>query len=415
LSSKSAFDAVNRAAKRGFMLIAAALVLALSLSWLTGRLFITKPFEMMTDAVRAWRRGNYLARINLPGSPGELGLLANAFNDLMDDVAERQQALQASEERARLALDAGHMGTWWYDHKKKTGGWSSQAAFLLGLPAEQRTVEVSDWRAVVHPDDLEKALEKLRMAVLGNGDYEDEYRIRYPNGEVRWINSKGRVFIDSHRKPVYFVGIFQDITDRKRSEDQQRFFLDELNHRVKNTLATVQSIAAQTLRSASGPASFKEAFEGRLLALSKTHDLLTRNAWRDANLYDIAKQELAPYRRNQDEKVLLEGPNVKLPARYAINFGLVLHELVTNAAKYGALSTASGHLDVKWSLIPDPDGRTHLHFHWRETGGPPVEMPKHQGFGSRLIKRSVEGELAGRVAVDFPPDGVCYDISVPLP
>jgi PAS domain S-box-containing protein len=415
LSSKSAFEAINRTAKRGFMLIGAALVLALSLSWLTSRAFITKPFETMTDAVRAWRRGNYRARIDLPGSPGELGLLASAFNDLMDDVAERQKALQASEERARLALDAGQMGTWWYDHHKKIGGWSSQAAVLLGLPPEQKSVGIDDWRALVHPDDLERALEKLRAATQGSGDYEDEYRVLHPNREVRWINSRGRVFLNSEKKPVYFVGIFQDITNRKMAEDQQRFFLDELNHRVKNTLATVQSIAAQTLRSASSPANFKEAFEGRLLALSKTHDLLTRNAWRDANLHDIAKQELAPYRKNHDDRIVIEGPRVNLPARYAINLGLVLHELVTNAAKYGALATPTGQLDLKWSANGTSDGPLQLHLHWVEAGGPPVEPPKRQGFGSRLISRSIEGELSGSVAIDFAPTGIRYDISVPLP
>jgi PAS domain S-box-containing protein len=415
LSSKAAFEAINRTAKRGFMLIGAALVLALSLSWLASRAFIAKPFETMTDAVRAWRRGNYRARIDLPGSPGELGLLANAFNDLMDDVAERQKALQASEERARLALDAGQMGTWWYDHKKKIGGWSSQAAVLLGLPPEQKTVTVEEWRKLVHPEDLDRALAKLRTAAQGSGDYEDEYRILHPNGEVRWIDSRGRVFLNSYRRPVYFVGVFQDITGRKVAEDQQRFFLDELNHRVKNTLATVQSIAAQTLRSAPNPASFKEAFEGRLLALSKTHDLLTRNAWRDANLHDIAKQELAPYRKNHDDRIVMEGPRVNLPSRYAINLGLVLHELVTNAAKYGALSSPSGRLDVKWSANGAADGPPKLHLHWVEEGGPPVEPPKRQGFGSRLISRSIEGELSGQVAIDFAPTGIRYDIFVPLP
>ncbi|GEO14995.1 sensor histidine kinase [Microvirga aerophila] len=415
LSSKSAFEAINRTAKRGFMLIGAALVLTLSLSWLTSRAFITKPFETMTDAVRAWRRGNYRARIDLPGSPGELGLLASAFNDLMDDVAERQKALQASEERARLALDAGQMGTWWYDHHKKIGGWSSQAAVLLGLPPEQKSVSIDDWRALVHPDDLERALEKLRAATQGSGDYEDEYRVLHPNREIRWINSRGRVFLNSEKKPIYFVGIFQDITNRKMAEDQQRFFLDELNHRVKNTLATVQSIAAQTLRSASSPANFKEAFEGRLLALSKTHDLLTRNAWRDANLHDIAKQELAPYRKNYDDRIIVEGPKVNLPARYAINLGLVLHELVTNAAKYGALATPTGQLDLKWTANGTADGPLQLHLHWVEAGGPPVEPPKRQGFGSRLISRSIEGELSGSVAIDFAPTGIRYDISVPLP
>ncbi|MCB5176135.1 sensor histidine kinase [Microvirga lenta] len=415
LSSKAAFRTINQASRRGFMLIAAALILALSLSWLISRTFITKPFDMMTDAVRAWRRGNYLARINLPGSPGELGVLANAFNDLMDDVAERQKALQASEERARLALDAGHMGTWWYDHLRGAGGWSSQSAALLGLPPEKTTITIPEWRELVHPDDVDSVFDKLRAAVQGKGEYEDEYRVRHPGGEVRWINAKGRVFFNSQGKPVYFVGIFQDVTDRKQAEDQQRFLLDELNHRVKNTLATVQSIAAQTLRSAGNSAGFKEAFEGRLLALSKTHDLLTRNSWRDADLHDLARQELAPYRRNGDDRAVIEGPKVNLPARYAINFGLVLHELVTNAAKYGALSTPSGQVEVTWSVIADPERPKQLRLHWSERGGPLVEKPKRQGFGSRLIRRSIEGELSGYVVINFAPTGVSYDVSVPLP
>ncbi|RDI58915.1 sensor histidine kinase [Microvirga subterranea] len=415
LSSKSAFETINKAATRGFMLIAAGLVLSLSVSWLLGRAFITRPFEIMTDAVRAWRRGNYLARIELPGSTGELGVLAHAFNDLMDDVAERQKALQASEERARLALDAGHMGTWWYDHLKGMGGWSSQAALLLGLPPEKTTVTIEEWRELVHPDDVETVFAKLRGAVQGDGEYEDEYRVRHADGETRWINSKGRVFFNSARKPVYFVGIFQDVTARKRAEDQQRFLLDELNHRVKNTLATVQSIAAQTLRSADGPASFKEAFEGRLLALSKTHDLLTRKSWREADLHELVKQELAPYRKSRDERVFVRGPNVDLPARYAINFGLVLHELVTNAAKYGALSSPSGRLEVTWTVIENTERPPQLRLHWRESGGPPVEKPKRQGFGSRLIRRSIEGELAGYIVISFAPTGVSYDLSVPLP
>jgi PAS domain S-box-containing protein len=415
LSSKAAFVTINRAANRGFMLIAAGLILSLSVSWLLSRAFITRPFEMMTDAVRAWRRGNYLARIDLPGSPGELGLLANAFNDLMDDVAERQKALQASEERARLALEAGHMGTWWYDHVKGVGGWSSQAALLLGLPPERTTVTVSEWRELVHPDDVDEVFEKLRNAVSGDGDYEDEYRVQHSSGEIRWISAKGRVFFNSARKPVYFVGIFQDITARKRAEDQQRFLLDELNHRVKNTLTTVQSIATQTLRSATGPASFKEAFEGRLLALSKTHDLLTRNSWREADLHDLAKQELAPYRKSHDDRVVVDGPAVNLPARYAINLGLVLHELVTNAAKYGALSSPSGHVALTWSIVDHSDRPPQLRLHWSESGGPPVEKPKRQGFGSRLIRRSIEGELAGYIVINFAPVGVSYDVSVPLP
>jgi two-component sensor histidine kinase len=240
------------------------------------------------------------------------------------------------------------------------------------------------------------------------------YRIRQPNGNIRWINSRGRVFIDAKKNPVYFIGIIQDVTEQKQADEQQRFFLDELNHRVKNTLTTVQSIASQTLRTTDNPAQFREAFEGRLLALSKTHNLLTRKSWREADLREIAEQELAPYRKPGDERVVLNGPDVNLPARYAINLGLVLHELVTNAAKYGALSANSGHLDVTWSVLELEDRPPQLRISWTESGGPPVAPPKRQGFGSRLIKRSVEGELGGYMTLNFAETGVSYDICVPL-
>lgn len=411
---KAAFDTVNRAARRGFMLIAAALLLALSLSSLTSRAFITKPFEAMTDAVRAWRRGNYHARINPRGAPTELRILARAFNDLMDDVAERQRALQASEEQARLALEAGHMGTWWYDHVTGLGGLSTQAALLLGLPAEKTTITVPEFRSIVHPDDIDRVLGKMRAAVTGDGHYEDEYRVCPPGEEVRWLNAKGRVFLDAQNRPATFVGIFHDITERKRAESQQKVLLGELNHRVKNTLATVQSIASQTLRATPDLSKFKEAFEGRLMALSKTHDLLTRSSWREAYLRDIAEQELAPYRKKGDERVIIDGPHVRLSARYAINFGLVLHELVTNAVKYGALSSPSGIIELVWALSEDEQHRSLLHLRWKERNGPPTQVPKHKGFGSRLIQRSIEGEMAGKMTLDFHPAGIAYDFLIPL-
>jgi PAS domain S-box-containing protein len=414
LSTKAAFASINQAARRGFMLIAAALILALSLSALLSRVFITKPFEIITSGIQAWRRGDYQARIGLPRKSGEFTILSKAFNDLMDDVAERQQALQVSEERARLALEAGHMGTWWFDPDKRVGGWSSQAAAMVGMSEGATTMDPKEWQAILHPEDVERVVEKWRDAVRNRGDYEDEYRVRSSDGSIRWIYSRGKVFLDTQKRPIYFVGIFHDITERKNAEEQQRFFLDELNHRVKNTLTTVQSIASQTLRTTESPAQFKEAFEGRLLALSKTHNLLTRKSWREAELRDVAEQELAPYRKQGDERVVLTGPDVRLPARYAINLGLVLHELVTNAAKYGALSTNAGRLEVTWSVMEGADRPKQLRIHWTETGGPPVAPPKRQGFGSRLIRRSIEGELGGYMVLNFAESGVAYDISVPL-
>lgn len=414
LSTEAAFRDINKAANRGFLLIGAALILALSLSWLTSHTFITRPFEIVTDAIREWRRGDYRNRIDLRRTPGELALVASAFNDLLDDVTVRERDLSVSEERARLALEAGHMGTWWYDRQRSIGGGSSQAATLLGLPPDKTTTTLQEWRSIVHPDDVDAVFTKFRAASQTEGDYEDEYRILWPNGEIRWINSRGRSFLDPERKPAYFVGVIQDVTSRKEAEEQQRFLLDELNHRVKNTLATVQSIASQTLRSSPDPASFKAAFEGRLLALSKTHDLLTRNSWRAANLRDIVEQELAPYRKKGDERATIEGPNVRLPARHAINLGLILHELVTNAAKYGSFANSTGRIKLRWTIRPNDEGVPRLNLHWQEAEGPLVHSPRREGFGSKLIRRSIEGELAGTLAVDFASSGVVYDISVPL-
>jgi two-component sensor histidine kinase len=183
---------------------------------------------------------------------------------------------------------------------------------------------------------------------------------------------------------------------------------------VKNTLATVQSIASQTLRSTSEPKRFRDAFESRLLALSKTHDLLTRNGWREADLSAIVEQEFIPYRREMNDRIAASGPKVSLPARAAINLGLVVHELTTNAAKYGALSVPQGRLDLGWSVRTDAAGEAELHLSWQERDGPTVAEPTRKGFGSKLLQRSVEGELNGRVVLRFAPSGLTCDIHVPL-
>ncbi|WP_297512361.1 sensor histidine kinase [uncultured Caulobacter sp.] len=204
-------------------------------------------------------------------------------------------------------------------------------------------------------------------------------------------------------------GIFvegSDMTERVLANQRQRLLLDELNHRVKNTLATVQAIAQQTLRGATTPESFAAAFESRLLALSQTHNALTDSQWAGAGLRQILIQELGPYGA---ERVSLDGPDVHLPARVALSLGMVFHELATNAAKYGALSNA-GRLALTWSVTEDEN----LVFEWRETGGPPARRPERRGFGSRLIERSISGELRGRIDTDYGSTGLVVRFDVPL-
>jgi PAS domain S-box-containing protein len=412
ISSKIAFSAINAAAKRGFLLITAAFLLAISISGLAGRAFVAKPVQRMIAAIRGWQQGNYDARIALSPRSGELGIVAAAFNDLMDDVARRQAALQESEARGRLALAAGKMGTWWFDPLSRESNWSREAAELLGLPPGHVSSNAMELRDLIHPEDLAAAKEAFDKAVRG-GEYEAEFRIRHPDGTYRWLNGRGRMFFGPDGRPGNMLGILQDITGRKQAEEQLRLLLDELNHRVKNTLATVQSIATQTLRT-SDPAQFRDNFESRLLALSKTHDLLTRNAWREADLRTLIEQELAPYGREREDRIALAGSDVSLPARAVINLGLVVHELVTNAAKYGALSVPQGKLEVTWSLAQSSEPGIDLTIHWRESGGPPVRPPGRHGFGSRLIHRSVEGELSGRVLMEFRPSGLVGQLTIPV-
>ena len=169
----------------------------------------------------------------------------------MDDVARRQSELQDSEAKARLALEAGHMGTWWFDLVRGNGEWSDQTAQLLGRVNQPRTATIGDWSKAIHPDDRNAVRATVQTAMRGSGDFEAEFRV--PGDGERWLDSRGRVLFDQDRRPVRIIGVVHDITARKQAEAQQRLLLDELNHRVKNTLATVQSIAGQTLRSTSQP------------------------------------------------------------------------------------------------------------------------------------------------------------------
>jgi two-component sensor histidine kinase len=185
--------------------------------------------------------------------------------------------------------------------------------------------------------------------------------------------------------------------------------LNELNHRVKNTLAIVQGIASQTFRNADVPAAVRNSFEARLLALASVHDVLTHENWDSAQLRDMVTVSLRPHGGDDEGRFSIRGPNLRMKPRGAVALGLALHELCTNAIKYGALSQPSGHVKVSWSINEDT-----LCFEWQESGGPPVTAPAQKGFGSRLIERALSVELNCEVALDFASDGIVCRIVAPL-
>ena len=269
------------------------------------------------------------------------------------------------------------------------------------------------WSEAVHPDDAAATIKAWEAAVEARGTFSFEHRVRRHDGVWRQFSINARPVLGPDGVVSEWVGVHADITDARRAEERRKLLLDELNHRVKNSLATVQSIAMHTLGSAESPAAFNREFNERLMALSQAHNLLTRGDWLGANLRDVITQELAPYRGADGSRISLSGGDVHLDPKETLALGMALHELATNAAKYGALSADSGLVDVLWESRQEGAGRS-LRLVWTESGGPPVDPPRRRGFGSRLIERGLSHELSARSVLNFHPDGLECVIDFPL-
>jgi two-component sensor histidine kinase/integral membrane sensor domain MASE1 len=211
-----------------------------------------------------------------------------------------------------------------------------------------------------------------------------------------------------------FQAAQQEIAARTAAEAQQKLLLDELNHRVKNTLATVQSISAQTLRSSTTMEAFHEAFEGRLMAISEAHNLLSRENWRGLMLEDLVRRELAPYGAEDANRISIRGPQVWLPPSTALAFGMAVHELAANAARHGALAIGSGRVALSWS-VEGSGADARLKLTWEESGGPPVAPPLRRGFGTRMIDALVRQDLRGEIERRYEPSGLVCTITCPAP
>jgi PAS domain S-box-containing protein len=263
-----------------------------------------------------------------------------------------------------------------------------------------------------HPEDIDADRQAFQKQVVGELQfYSIEKRFVRPDGRTIWISVRSSPVRTAEGTLLYVVRVVQDITERKNAERRQKLLVDELNHRVKNTLATVQSLASQTSRSAPSPKEFSRAFEGRLIALSKAHDQLTRHHWENAELRSLLSGSLAPYAAASD-RVVLRGEDVVLRPRAVLTLAMAVHELTTNAAKYGSLSVPTGRVEIRWD-VTDEDGRKHLRIEWIESGGPAVSVPKRRSFGSRLIEGSIAAELGGIAKLDYAPDGLRCEMLIP--
>ncbi|MBU1376764.1 MAG: hypothetical protein KKE02_18665 [Alphaproteobacteria bacterium] len=308
-------------------------------------------------------------------------------------------------------LEAGGVGYWELDLPGMTLEVSGQGKRLLGRNADA-PFGLADLAALLPAGD-----DRLTLAVADGGAYAEDFRLPALNDDGRWVCIRGRLVGGEGGERQRMAGVILDITERQEavahvvdSDRRQRLLIDELNHRVKNTLAAVQSISRQSAKRAGSLDDFRELFEARLIALSQTHNALTRQSWERAHLDELLGQQLGPY---PSEQVRLDGPAVDLAPREALALGMVFHELATNAAKYGALSTPDGRVRVSWDVIPGGVG-AELLMDWAESGGPPVTAPARRGFGIRMIQGSVMGELGGSADLGFEPDGFRAKLSIPL-
>jgi PAS domain S-box-containing protein len=342
------------------------------------------------------------------------GVPSNVIGVLLDITDRRQaeEALRQRESELKDALSAASLATYVFDHRTGTLK-SSGLNKMYGYP-EDADLTLDDVRARYHPDDFARISQVLSAAADPSvNQLEMDFRLLLPGGIVRWVYSKGEYVRDAAGEPLFSRGVVMDVSDRKRWEEHQQLLINELNHRVKNTLATVQSIATQTLRNAPTMKAASEALESRIFALSRAHDVLTRENWEGARLYEIVAQTVAPYSSQGEDRLHISGPDVKLSPRMALALAMALQELATNAVKYGALSNAAGEVTISWALRHEAD-RPRLNLTWKEAGGPPVVPPTRRGFGSRLIERSLAHDLDGDVSIAFDPAGIVCTVDAPI-
>jgi PAS domain S-box-containing protein len=333
-------------------------------------------------------------------------LLAKQARASERDASATAAALQYSEERYRRIFEQTSDLILTADLNQVINDCNPSAAAAVGLTREEAIGRpIADF---ISKEDFEQTTQMLRQKLEAGGTTRYDVRVRSSSGEwLSWEINSGLTYAEDGT-PVGLHVLGRDVTARKRAEEHQRLLINELNHRVKNTLAVVQSIAHQTLRQGNVSDGVREALEGRLAALSAAHNVLTRESWAAASMHEIVRDAVAPF--CSDGRCGIEGPELRLNPRAAVSIALAVHELATNASKYGGLSNDGGRVDVEWEIDGD-----RLSFTWREAGGPEVVVPSKRGFGTRMIERGLASDLDGVVTLDFNPGGLVFTVVCPLP
>lgn len=324
--------------------------------------------------------------------------LESELLDTAQRLAQSNAALRQSEARLRLALDIGGMAVWQFLIADGLPTITPELNRLIGFSSDHATT-LEEVRAGFVDEDQTIRHAAIRAWESGARVFEHQFRYRrHGDGRFVWLHLRAEIICDAGGQPREVLGVLEDVTERVTVEDRQRTLINELNHRVKNNLALAQSIAVRTFRG-EGCETALSRFIDRLIGLAATHDLLTRTDWQGADILEVIEGSLRGLGVSAGRRTL-HGPQTRLSPDMAVSLSLALHELGTNAIKYGALSNDAGHIELSWSLQP---GR--LSIVWQETGGPTVAEPRRRGFGSQLLSR-IFTSLGGSTTLEYHPRGL---------
>jgi signal transduction histidine kinase/DNA-binding response OmpR family regulator len=338
-----------------------------------------------------------------PFSARELLARVEAHLKMSRYRAHATETLRASEERFRAFVTASSDVVY-----RVSSDWS-EMRFLQGKDFIADIGDASEsWLdKYVHADDQASVTATIKDAIQNKSIFEQEYRVIRVDGSLGWTHSRAIPILGPDGEIVEWFGAARNVTDQKQAEETRQLLLSELNHRVKNMLASVHAIAQQTLRRAKDPAAFANSFSGRLQSMSRMHSLLTSSNWEGAGLYEVIRDQILPGAVD-DRRVAAAGPPVQLEPQTAMHTAMMLHELGTNSAKYGALSRPDGTVSISWTVSDDS-----LCLDWKERGGPPIKVPVGRGFGTTLIEQTVKGE-GGSARRSIEADGMHWEIILPL-
>ena len=320
--------------------------------------------------------------------------------------------LRESEARFKAAVEAVEGIMWTNDARGEMHGAQPGWGALTGQAEDEHAG--FGWSKAVHPNDAQPTIDAWLQAVEAKRPFVFEHRVRRADDVWRRFAIRAIPVLDEASEIREWVGVHSDVTEAREREEQIVFLMRELSHRSKNALAVVQSLARQTARTSRDVDEFQKRFEARVRGMATSLDLLVARDWQGVSIRQLLKSQIGHYLGDDEHRLVADGPDLLLTADATQNLGLALHELSTNAAKYGALSVATGLVKIKWRLLsPLGDEPTLFEIKWRESGGPKVRKPTRKGFGQEVVQRLVKNAMSGEVKLSFHPDGVKWRLSVP--